>query len=189
MSYIEGPTLEQAVEKLRLKKKRLEPEHAAWIAQRILNALSYIHRHGVIHGDLKPQNIIVQPGNHAAFLVDFGLSAVRPTKTTKNKGFTDVFAPPEQQASENAPLIPETDLYSLGMTLIYAMSGGDEERVSRKELPDAVPDPFRHFIRRLVVRHPLDRPNWEKEPLLDTFERMRLESFGRANSGMLPLDI
>jgi serine/threonine protein kinase len=188
MSYIEGPTLEQVIEKYQAKKKRLEPEAVAWITQRILNALSYIHRHGVVHGDLKPQNIIVQPTTHAAVLVDFGLAAIKPTRATKNKGYTELFSPPEQ-LSEDAPLIPETDFYSLGMTMIYALAGGDADHTRRKELPADVPEPLRRFIQRLVVRHPLDRPRWEKEDLIATLETARREAFGRTISGMIPLDI
>src|SRR6185369_720675 len=57
MSYIPGYTLEQIVE----KAGKIEPETTAWITERILNALLYLHHHGVIHGDIKPQNIIIQP--------------------------------------------------------------------------------------------------------------------------------
>ena len=58
MSYVPGPTLEQIVEKV----GKLDAETVAWIVDRLLNALLYLHHHGVIHrGYIKPQNVIVQP--------------------------------------------------------------------------------------------------------------------------------
>ena len=77
MSYIPGKTLEKIVEKV----GPLEPEHVAWIVDRSLNVMQYLHYNEVIHGDVKPQNIIIQPNTHQIVLVDFGLSAIKPKKT------------------------------------------------------------------------------------------------------------
>jgi serine/threonine protein kinase len=52
MSYIPGPTLEQIVK----KHGAIDAEHVCWITERILNACMYLHRSGVVHGDIKPQN-------------------------------------------------------------------------------------------------------------------------------------
>src|SRR3989338_5418110 len=75
MSYIPGPTLAHVVE----KAGRLDAEDVAWITERIINSLKYLHYHGVVHGDIKPQNIIIQPESHAVVFVDFGLSMVKPS--------------------------------------------------------------------------------------------------------------
>lgn len=185
MSYVEGPTLAQVVEKLAAKGQKLDPEHLCWIVSRVLNALSYIHRHGVVHGDLKPQNIVVQPAVHAAFLVDFGLAAVKPTKSTGSQGYTELFSPPEQVSGK--PLLPQADFYALGMTMLYALTGGSEEHIRRREVAADLPDPLCKFILRLLVRDPLHRPDWAKENLVDTFDGVRKASFGRTQSGMIPL--
>lgn len=180
MSYIPGKTLEQVIE----KTSRLDPETVAWITERALNALKYLHYHGVIHGDVKPQNIIIQPESHTIVLVDYGLSLVCPTSKSGAKGYTEYFAPPEQLAGK--PLLPESDFYSLGMTMIYALSGG-MKYVQAKEVPDKVPDVFRDFIGRLIVRDILKRPNWRKEDLCETITKIRLDCFGRTRSGMKPI--
>lgn len=185
MSYVEGPTLEQVVEKLAKQRKKFDPENAAWILERLLNALSYMHRHGVVHGDIKPQNIIIQPESHTVVMVDFGLAAIKPTRTTGSKGYTDVFAPPEQQ--RGSPLIPETDFYSLAMTMIYALNGGDADRTQRKQVPAHVPDHFCTFLRRMLARDPLARPSWQRENLMESLRAVRKTSFGRSSSGMKPL--
>lgn len=179
-SYVPGPTLEQIITKL----GKLDPEHVAWITERILNALTYLHRHGVVHGDLKPQNVIVQPEKHMAVIVDFGLSLVKPTSKTASKGYTPYFAPPE--AMDNTPLVPESDYYSLGMTMIYALSGG-ADYVLRKEVPSTVPKELCEFIKRLIARNVVNRPNPMKEDVTDTFVSLREKVFGRRRSMLKPL--
>src|SRR3972149_6180492 len=74
MSFIEGKTLEHSVK----KHKAIDSEDVAWVTQRLLNALHYLHSMGVIHGDVKPTNVIVQPNMHNAVLVDYGLSSIHP---------------------------------------------------------------------------------------------------------------
>ena len=178
MSYVPGPTVAEVVE----KKGGMDPEHVAWVAERVLNALRYLHDHAVIHGDVKPHNIIIQPDTHQVVLVDYGLSLVRPRKKTINKGCTPAFAAPEQQ--KDMPLIPETDLYGLGVTMIFAL-GGDFKKL---KVPLHTPDPLCEFIRDLVVYDPLNRPNWEKEDLCQKISDVREASFGRRFSEMKPLE-
>lgn len=180
MSFIPGPTLEQVIE----KAGRLDAEHVAWIAERTLNALMYIHYHGVVHGDLKPQNIIVLPKTHQVSVVDFGLAMVKPKAGMDAKGFTPYFAPPEEIAGRM--LLPESDFYSLGMTLIYALSGSIEA-VARKEVPKDTPKALCDFIKRLIVREVLERPRWDREDLCETMQRIRIKDFGRSRSGMKPI--
>lgn len=180
-SFIEGPTLEQAVDKV----GPIEAEHVAWITERIINALWYMHERGVVHGDLKPQNTILQHKNHMACLVDFGLSMIKPSSSDSAKGYTEYFAPPEQIAGK--PLLPESDFYSLGITMIYALSGGDLDRVAAKQIPASVPDPMTEFIKRLIVRDVLKRPSWENENLFETWQRVRVESFGVGHTNMKPI--
>ena len=180
MSYIPGLTLEQIIE----RSGRLDAEHVAWIAERIFNVLMYIHYNGVIHGDIKPQNIIVQPESHTVVIVDFGLSMIKPSKGADSKGYTPYFAPPEEIQGLN--LLPESDFYSLGMTMIYALGGG-LEFVKKKEVPVDVPDALCKFIRRLIVRDVLGRPRWESENLFEAIQNVRKQAFGRERSGMKPI--
>ena len=177
MSYIPGPTLAQIVE----KNRKLDAEHVAWISERVLNILKYLHFHGVVHGDVKPQNIIVQPDSHSVVLVDYGLSAIRPRSGETNKGYTPYFAAPEQM--RGGVLLPETDFYGLGMTMVYAL-GGD---VEHKSVPDKTPKNIFAFLKKLIAFEVLSRPNWHKEDLVESFRQVRMDDFGRAASGMKPL--
>jgi serine/threonine protein kinase len=173
MSYIPGYTLEQIVE----KAGKLDAETVAWITERILNALLYLHYHGVIHGDIKPQNVIIQPDTHSVVLVDFGLAMVRPGTSEKSIGYTPIFASPEQIGGK--VLLPASDYYSVGMLMIYALNGG--KRMNRKQVPASVPEPMSNFIASLIRRDVLSRP---QKDLFDEFVKIRHNSFGRARSGM-----
>ncbi len=181
MSYIPGLTIEKIVEKV----GKLPAEHVAWITERVLNALSYIHHNGVVHGDIKPQNIIVQPEKHMATVVDFGLSMIKPTIDSVSKGHTEVYAPPEE--IEGKPIVPESDFYSLGMTMIYALSG-DIEAVKQKRVPKDVPEELCDFIKPMIARSIEGRPTWEKEDLCESIRNVRSKAFGRKRSGMKPIE-
>jgi serine/threonine protein kinase len=182
MSYIPGLTLEKVVE----RTGRLESEHVAWIAERVLNALMYMHYQGVIHGDIKPQNIIIQPESHQVVLVDFGLSLIRPKHDSDSKGHTPYFAPPEEE--KGMTLLPQSDFYSLGMTMLYALGGGYDS-VKRKIVPEDTPDPLCDFIKQLIVRDILARPRWEEKDLCKEIQAVRQRAFGRARSNMKPISI
>lgn len=177
MSYVPGLTLEQVIK----KHHKLDPENVAWISERLLNILKYLHFHGVIHGDVKPQNVIVQEDKHAVVLVDYGLSAIRPKRDSIVKGYTEDFAAPEQLS--NKPILPETDFYGLGVTMIYAL-GGD---IRAKSVPSNTPDNLCAFIKSLIRHDVVTRPNWQKEDLIEAFQDIRLKDFGRKASGMKPL--
>ncbi len=185
MSYVPGETLEQWIQ----KKGGLNPEDVAWITDRILNVLMYLHfENGVIHGDLKPQNIIVLEEKHRVSLVDFGLALIRPKGGDLSKGYTRYFASPEEE--EGKTILPESDFYSLGMVMIYAL-GGSIEYVKKKEVPSNTPDALCALIKRFIRRDVLSRPRWPESPgdenLCETIEKIRLEVFGRVRSGMKPI--
>lgn len=180
MSYIPGPTLEQVVE----KHGRIDFEATAWIMERVINGMNYLHRNGVVHGDIKPQNIIVQDDKHMAVLLDFGLSAVKPTADSEARGYTMFFAPPEEIAGK--PLIPESDYYSLGMTMLYALSGGTKY-VEKKMIPDDIPDEICNFVKRLITRDVNHRPQYGKDDLGDIIIEIREKVFGRRRSNLKPI--
>ena len=172
MSFIEGKTLEHSVK----KHKAIDSEAVSWLTQRTLNALYYLHSKGIIHGDVKPNNIIVQPQIHNAVLVDYGLSSLRPRAGSSAIGYTAVFAAPE--ILEGKPPLPESDLYSLGLTMAYAL-GGDP---LTKRIPDHVPAKLKEFYHDLMRYNPVDRPRWEKDDLVKRISDVRLEVFGRRHS-------
>lgn len=183
MSFIPGDTIEQIVE----KKGRLDPETVCWITDRILNAYTYLHIHGVIHGDMKPQNVIIQEKSHTVVVIDYGLAMVKPQKGQRSKGYTEIFAPPEQML--DLPLIPQSDYYSLGMTMLY-MLNGNLVNTQAQQIPSTTPKPLCDFIYKLLKRDAMSRPKFvartDREEnnitLQDQLGEVRVKSFGRISS-------
>ncbi|MCA9478074.1 MAG: serine/threonine protein kinase [Nanoarchaeota archaeon] len=172
MDYIDGKPLDEFLP----KGKRMHSEDASWIMERLLSALHYAHYKGVIHGDLKPSQVLIEPKKHDIKLIDFGLSVVKPTSGTKPLGYTEAYVSPE--VIEGKTPLPQTDLYGAGVVFMYAL-GGD---VARKTLPADVPEPLAEFCMSLLRYDPIKRPSWEKENLLDKFSDLREQAFGRRHS-------
>lgn len=174
MSFISGKDLWKIVEED--YPDGIDPEHVCWMAQRLLNALHYLHYHGVIHGDVKPQNVMIKPDyEHLAVLVDYGLATIRPKKLTSCPGYTPAFAAPEQLAGK--PPIPETDLYGLGLTMLHALGGN----YSAKTIPDSVPKPIQEFVFKLIRHDVRKRPETAQE-LIKPLSRIREKVFGSKTS-------
>ena len=123
MDFVEGESLAD-----RIARQGALPEHdtLAWAGQ-LLDALAYCHAQGVIHRDIKPQNVIIRPDGRAA-LVDFGLVKLWDprdprTKTAMRGMGTPEYAPPEQYETDMGHTDARSDVYSLGATLYHALAG------------------------------------------------------------------
>ncbi|HIG98724.1 TPA: serine/threonine protein kinase [Candidatus Woesearchaeota archaeon] len=171
MRYIDGKTLESIV----AKNGRLHPEDAAWITERLLGALYYAHANGIIHSDVKPGNVIVEPRKRDIKLIDWGLSVYKPTSTTRPVGSTPAYAAPE--IIDRKPPIPETDIYGAGLVLLYALGG--EDAVMNKRFPGDAPKPLAEFGQSLLLYDPTQRPNWNKINIIGRLSDIREDAFGR----------
>lgn len=116
--YCPGASLKQAME------NRSGFEGFEEILVQILSSLDYIHSQGIIHFDIKPDNIIVErtDGEPRARLVDFGISA-RLNVLSGGRGGTLAYMAPEL-FQKNAAIDHRIDLYSLGMTCLEVLCGG-----------------------------------------------------------------
>jgi len=123
MDFVKGESL---ADRITRQGSPPEQEVLTWAGQ-LLDALSYCHAQGVIHRDIKPQNVIIRADGRAV-LVDFGLvklwDANDPhTKTVMRGMGTPEYAPPEQYETDLGHTDARSDVYSLGATLYHALAG------------------------------------------------------------------
>ncbi|HEY9518003.1 MAG TPA: serine/threonine-protein kinase [Gemmatimonadales bacterium] len=120
MAYIDGETLGERVR----TQGPLSAAEAARVLREIAWALAYAHGQGVIHRDLKPDNIILERATGRAVLTDFGIA--RRLESTGLTAGGELVGTPEYMSPEQAcggALDGRTDLYSLGIVGFYALAG------------------------------------------------------------------
>jgi serine/threonine-protein kinase len=116
MAYIDGATLRELI------NHGLTPVESVAIARQILDAAGFGHRHGVIHRDLKPMNVIVD-ATGLTTVTDFGIArhgVSEITETGSVMGTAHYLSPEQAQGLEVGP---ESDLYSVGVILYECLTG------------------------------------------------------------------
>lgn len=126
MQLVEGESLHALIGRsLRhpLPSRRcLEPPVALRAVAHTLDALSYAHKEGVVHQDVKPGNILVEKESGRSYLVDFGIA--RTELTEDDRMFvhgTPLYMPPEQARGE--PTDARADIFAVGVTLWECLAG------------------------------------------------------------------
>jgi len=154
MPFVDGLTLEQRI----AQDGALSLHAALRIAREVADALAYAHRHGVIHRDIKPGNILLADAH--AYVADFGIahvislaSSMRVTGTGFAVG-TPAYMSPEQAAGEH-DVDGRSDVYSLGCVMFEMLSGvppftgSTPQAVMARRVADPVPS-----VRRIRPRVP-----------------------------------
>ncbi|MDN5757169.1 MAG: serine/threonine protein kinase [Tomitella sp.] len=140
----------------------LTPQQTLAVMSSIFEAIEYAHSEGILHRDVKPENILRLPytvaGSSGWVVADFGLcrdeysASTRITRTHTAVG-TIAFMAPEQ--FDDAHEVDGTaDVYALGKVIAYCLTG-------RRPFPtvkwDEIPLEFRHLIRRCIAENPRER--------------------------------
>ena len=100
------------------------------VADEMLDAISYMHRQGVVHRDLKPENIMITRNGANVKIIDFGLADNDSYAVFKNPAGTEQYIAPEQLSSNVAD--SRNDIYSLGIVLNLMHMGNAYKGVVRK---------------------------------------------------------
>lgn len=167
MEYLEGVTLRQLLD----NTKKLPLAKALEIILQTCYGLEYAHTYGIIHQDINPRNIFVQPDGSVK-IIDFGLACQRGSVDTNFLlPGTIYYISPEQIKGD--PVDERTDIYSLGITLYEMLTGalpvaGDDMRIlvnwhlneeihdTRSLFPD-LPDEIHAFFMKSIRRDPSAR--------------------------------
>lgn len=140
MQYIKGTDLEKVIKKARSGRAKtggtgaLSIERSTHIFLQILEGIGFVHKYGIIHGDIKPSNILLDKQGRAK-IADFGLSFLLSHGKNKKKeilpGGTPYYMSPEQILHEEMDF--PSDIYSLGVTFFYMLTGelplGDKKKI------------------------------------------------------------
>jgi serine/threonine-protein kinase len=170
MPFVAGESLRQRL----TREAQLPVPDTVRITRELAEALGYAHRHGVVHRDVKPENILLD--GERCLLADFGVARAldaageRLTETGFALG-TPAYMSPEQAAADRH-LDARSDVYSLGC-VVYEMLAGQPpftgrtaQAVIARRLADPVPDlctvrdvprPLERVVRRALARAPADR--------------------------------
>jgi CRP-like cAMP-binding protein len=143
MEYLRGLPLDYVLEKM----EKLPASRVVDILLQVCAGLDYAHKQGIIHQDIKPPNIFIQP-NDQVKIVDFGL-ACTPGETDSSLRGTIFYAPPE--LIEGDSVNEQTDIYCLGISAFEMITGqrpypeDDINKMIDTRLREDIPDP-RTFV-------------------------------------------
>jgi serine/threonine protein kinase len=174
MAYVDGETLAQRL----AARGRLGVVEARTLLRQVADALAYAHARGVIHRDIKPDNIMLSRDDGHAMVTDFGIARAADDTTGTRLTATGVaigtpaYMSPEQCTGDRA-VDGRSDLYSLGVVIYAALAGvppfagsntaallvkhlTETPRPIREVRPD-VPDDLVAIINRLLQKNPADR--------------------------------
>ena len=175
LEYVEGMTLKDYM----VKNPRIPIETIVHIAKQIASGLSHAHQNGIIHRDIKPQNILMND-NLTCKITDFGIARAYgdTTLTQTNQMLGTVYYLSPEQARGNVATA-QSDIYSLGI-LIFEMITGQipfkgESAVAialkhlQEELPDIdkyrenVPQSVKNIVLKATMKNPNERYISSKE--------------------------
>ncbi|MBO4265231.1 MAG: Stk1 family PASTA domain-containing Ser/Thr kinase [Clostridia bacterium] len=190
MEYIDGITLKNYIS----RKGVLPVREVISFAGQILAALAHAHQKGIIHRDIKPQNIMLLK-NGVVKVTDFGIAKLPSADTVSvgDKAIGTVYYISPEQAS-GKPISPRSDLYSLGI-MMYEMATGtlpfvaespvsvammqiSDKPVAPKEVNESLPVGLEQIILRAMEKDPQNRYENAMQMLIDLSEL-------RKNPGMM----
>ena len=179
--YVEGQNLEEYVAQHGL----LDMHAATRIGMHLCRLLASLHRLNIIHRDVKPQNVIITPAGQI-YLIDFDISRKYTAGEQHDTEYlgTRTSAPPEQFGYGQTDA--RTDLYSLGVVILYLMTGGYDLRDIAK-----LPKPIRRIVRKCTYFAPDRRYQTaaQVQHRLRAVEQRRARGWAAAAAAVLALGL
>jgi len=167
MAYVDGETLAERVR----RRGPLPPSEAARLLREVAWALAHAHAHGVVHRDVKPDNILLEAGTGRALVADFGIAAAGGAGPAEVTG-TPEFMSPEQALG--AAVDARSDIYAFGAMAYFTLSGTlpfqgrSPTEVLAKQVTEAppplttvagaLPRKLVQIVERCLAKDPAERP-------------------------------
>jgi serine/threonine protein kinase len=170
MEHLAGGSLKDLITR---RRGPLDPAEAARLASQVADALGAAHERGIVHRDIKPQNVLIGEAGEAK-VADFGIALAASTSTTSgtNRVFgTASYMSPEQAMGKRVG--PASDLYSLGVVLYEMLTGVvpfevegalatamkhvTDRPVPPRERDPSVPEAMEALVMGLLAKDPGDR--------------------------------
>ncbi|WP_238383157.1 serine/threonine protein kinase [Rubripirellula obstinata] len=164
MPKLEGESMDRHLTASPAKKLPV----ALWLVRQTAQALDSMHESGWIHGDVKPENVMVGPRGHAT-LVDLGFATrIHSVRNRLFRGTPD-YASPESMSGQHAAL-PAMDVFSLGRMLWQWMA-----RI--EPVSQVVLEPVADLVETMIAENPADRP--AASTVVKQLLRLEIETLGR----------
>jgi len=169
MAYVAGETLAQRVQ----SRGPLSASDGARVLREVAWALGHAHTQGLVHRDVKPDNILLEAETGRALVADFGIAAATGASFGDGVSGTPEFMSPEQAMGREVDA--RSDIYSLGVTAFYALSGrlpfegATATEVLARQVTEAapslsaslvaVPRKLANVLDACLAKDPADRPS------------------------------
>jgi serine/threonine protein kinase len=186
LEYLSGGDLQTLV-----LRRPLPLDGALFYLEQVCKGLAHAHKHGVIHRDIKPQNLLLTADQHVIKIADFGVAKIEAAEGAITRVGTDVYAAPEHHplavtgpldtATLSRPrvtqLTPAADIYSLAKTTYMLLTGESPRRFSQKPvtlLPQELePQQWARYVLRVLERATQTNPERRHQTVEEFWREIR----------------
>ncbi len=194
LEYLPGGDMQQLC-----RRRPLKLEGALFYLRQVCAGLEHAHERGVIHRDIKPQNLLLTADQHTLKIADFGVAKLEAADGAITRVGTDVYAAPEHHplrqtgpldtAALTLPgkqLTPAADIYSLGKTAYMLLTGESPRRFSQKPVTDFPPEYIRESwaapVMRVIERATQTNPSKRFQRVQEFWEELQRAATTKADS-------
>ena len=186
VEYLPGGDLQALV-----LRHPLPLDGALFYLEQVCKGLGHAHKHGVIHRDIKPQNLLLTADQHTIKIADFGVAKIEAAEGAITRVGTDVYAAPEHHplavtgpldtASLTRPrpaqLTPAADVYSLAKTTYMVLTGEAPRRYSQKPITNLpqefLAEEWSDYVLRILERATQTNPAKRHQTVEEFWRELR----------------